>query len=786
MLNALKIRFRVLRKEKGFTLINLLGLSIGMFCFLVTALYVKDELTFDRWHENADQIYMATFQMQREDGELFNVSPSYALFKALEKESPEVINAVNISGNSWEQYQQGDEWIQSKSLYYSSSELFEVFDFSLKYGNTATALNEPLGVVISSEMAETLFPDDNPISKTISLKNLGDLTVTGVMNPIPKNSHLQFDFVASINHPKSRYSNQIDDWVDGIGYSYFLLREDYNINKLLRDTEELLDRNGQKELAKNYGFLKFSDLYLNQKTGRYNYYMFGGQVKYVYIFTLIGGLILFVACFNYINLNTSSAISTTKQMGIRKVIGASRSGLIASKMLETLLIAFMSLLIAVIGVEIILPYVNTLIGKQLSFNLVQSPDLIALPALVLMIVMAVSGIYPAVILSRFNLSSVLRGISPTSKSGTFKKSLIVLQFAICSGLLVAALAIRAQANFLINMDKGYNEENVMSMSLYQEGQKLSYETVKNRLQAIPQIEAITSSPLPIFPPPPPPTFVEVDGRRFAISFLTGSADKNFNEVFQLEILEGTDFSQVPDAELSKVAIINETAKKKLGLNPAIGAKLPNGKKVVGVAKDFFYQSAKSEIDPTSIEYSPRDFNNVQFLYRAGNKAEVLAQVELALKDFGLKSTPQLSEVEGAFDSLSFYKAEETLKKIFNILTGTVILVAFLGLFAMASFESNAREKEIGIRKVLGANYLHLLTVLNKHFLWLLLLAFAVSIPVTFYLVEKWLQAFPYRLESLGSFGLTSVLTITVMATIILGLQGYFNAQKNPIDVLRDE
>jgi putative ABC transport system permease protein len=237
MLNALKIRFRVLRKEKGFTLINLLGLSIGMFCFLVTALYVKDELTFDRWHENADQIYMATFQMQREDGELFNVSPSYALFKALEKESPEVINAVNISGNSWEQYQQGDEWIQSKSLYYSSSELFEVFDFSLKYGNTATALNEPLGVVISSEMAETLFPDDNPISKTISLKNLGDLTVTGVMNPIPKNSHLQFDFVASINHPKSRYSNQIDDWVDGIGYSYFLLREDYNIDKLLRDTE---------------------------------------------------------------------------------------------------------------------------------------------------------------------------------------------------------------------------------------------------------------------------------------------------------------------------------------------------------------------------------------------------------------------------------------------------------------------------------------------------------------------------------------------------------------------
>ncbi|MGW8124091.1 ABC transporter permease [Roseivirga echinicomitans] len=781
-----KTTFRSLKREKAFTLINLIGLSIGMFCFLVTALYVKDEVTFDRWHKNADQIYMATFHMQREDGEPFNVSPSYALFNALKKESPEVINAVNIDRNGWDNYKLGEEWIQTKDLYFTSSELFEVFDFSLKYGDSKTALNEPLSVVISSEVAETLFPGENPIGKNISLKNLGDLSVLGVLKPIPKNSHLQFDFIASINHPKSRYSNVLDDWVYGKGFSYFLLREGYSLDKLLRDTEELLERNGQKELAKNYDFLKFSDLYLSQKTGRYGNYMFGGQKKYIYIFSLIGGLILFVACFNYINLATSSSINTTKQMGIRKVIGASRSGLIANKMLETLFLAFFSLVIALIGVEIALPYVNELIGKQLTFNLVESPDLIALPALVLIVVVLISGIYPAVVLSSFNLSSVLRGVSRTSKSGIFKKSLIVLQFTICSGLLVAALAIRGQADFLINMDKGYNEENIMSMSLYQEGQKLNYETLKGKLLTIPQIEAITSSPLPIFPPPPPPSIVEIDGKKFAIFFLTGAADKNFNEMFQLEILEGTDFSQVPDSELSEVAIINETAKKKLGLNPAIGAKLPSGKRVIGVVNDFFYQSAKNEIDPASIEYSPRNFNNIQFSYREGNKDQVLAQVELSLKDFGLKSTPILSEVSGVFDDQSYYEAEATLKKIFNLLTGTVILVAFLGLFALASYETNAREKEIGIMKVLGANYLHLLKALNKHFFWLMFLAFAISLPVTFYLVEKWLQAFPYRLESLGSFGLTSVLTITTIAAIILGFHCYFSAQKNPVDVLKNE
>ena len=781
-----KTIFRSLKREKGFTLINLLGLSIGMFCFLVTALYVKDEVTFDRWHENADQIYMATFQMEREDGEPFNVSPSYALFNALKKESTEVINAVNIDRNSWDNYQLGEEWIQTKNLYFSSSELFEVFDFGLKYGDSKTALNEPLGVVISSEVAQSLFPDENPIGKNVNLKNLGELSVSGVLKPIPRNSHLQFDFIASINHPESRYNYVLDDWVYGKGFSYFLLREGYSLEKLFRDTEELLERNGQKDLAKNYDFLKFSNLYLSQKTGRYGNYMFGGQKKYIYIFSLIGGLILFVACFNYINLATSSSINTTKQMGIRKVIGASRFGLIANKMLETLFIAFLSLVIALIGVEVTLPYVNTLIGKELSFNLVQSPDLIVLLALVLTIVIAVSGIYPAIVLSSFNLSSVLRGVSTTSKSGVFKKALIVLQFTICSGLLVAALAIRGQADFLINMDKGYNEENIMSMSLYQEDQKLNYETLKNKLQTIPQIEAITSSPLPIFPPPPPPSIVEVEGRKYAIFFLIGAADKNFNEMFQLEVLEGTDFSQVPNSELSEAAIINETAKKKLGLNPSIGAKLPSGKRVVGVVKDFFYQSAKSEIDPASIEYRPRDFNNIQFSYREGNKGQVLAQVELALKDFGLKSTPTISEVEGVFERQSYYEAEATLKKIFNLLTGTVILVAFLGLFALASFESNAREKEIGIRKVLGANYLHLLKALNKHFLWLMFLAFTISIPITFYLVEKWLQAFPYRLESLGSFGLTSVLTITTIAAIILGVHCYFSAQKNPVDVLKNE
>ena len=460
--------------------------------------------------------------------------------------------------------------------------------------------------------------------------------------------------------------------------------------------------------------------------------------------------------------------------------------LVSTKMIKTLFVSFWSLVLAVIAVEMTLPYFNTLIGKQLSFDLFQSPNQLMLPALVLVLVVLISGIYPAFVLSSINLSTILRGTQPKSRTGLFKKSLIVFQFTICSGLLIAALAIRGQADFLIIIDKGFNEENIMSMGLYQEGQRLDYEVVKNKLVAIPQIEIVTSATLPIFPPPPPPTMVEINGREYAMTFITGFAEKNFNDMFQLQILEGTDFTQVPDSEISDVAIINETAKKKLGLSPAIGAELPDGRKVVGVVKDFFYQSAKQEIQPVSFIYAPRYFMSVQFSYRAGNKQDVMAQVELATKDLGLKNAPTLTKVEGQTENYNFYDAEATLKTIFNILTGMVILVAFLGLFAMATFESKAREKEVSIRKVLGANYLHLLKTLNRHFLWLMIIAFVLSVPTTFYLVEKWLQAFPYRLDGLGSFGFTSLVIIVFIAASILGVHSYLSSRRNPIEVLRNE
>ena len=778
-----KTIFRSLKREKGFTLINLLGLSIGMFCFLVTALFVRDEVTYDRWHENADNIYMSTLQLQKEDGEPIDLRTSHAFMKALEAESPGVLETVSISGATWNDYLINDEWVSGRKVYYSSPEFFKVFDFSLKYGNEELALTDPNEVILSSEMAESIFPGVNPVGETITFIS-AVYKVAGVLNPIPKNSHLQFDFVKGTTYDGSRYEPTELDWLAGYGYSYFLLREDYSAEKLLADAKAILARNGITNEANGLQFLRFSNLYLDSKTGRYdNDNLFGGQRKYLYIFSLVGGLILFVACFNYINLTTARSISKVKQMGIRKIMGASRSKLVLSQMAETFSLAFCALIIALIGLELLLPYTQSLIGKTLELNFSEAPQLLFLPICLLVLVVLVSGIYPALTLSSFNISGVLRGNLPQSKVGMLRKSLFVLQFTICSGLLMAALSIRGQANYLIELDKGYNEENIMSIRLNQEGQKLDYQTVRNALEAIPQIEKITSTPLPAFPPGPP-SMLKLNGIMVPLTIYSGAVDKDFNNLFELELLEGSDFSALPISQLDSVVIINETAKKKLGLNPAIGSKMPSGKTVVGVVKDFHFSSAKYVIEPAELYYKPKDFRNIQFSYRAGDKDAVIAHVTLALSKLGVTGTPSIQEIKGYFESS--YKKEAQLVTIFDVLTTMVILVAFLGLFALSSFENKLREKEIGIRKVLGATYLHLIRTLNKRFTWLIALAMMISIPLTYYGIQKWIIDFPYRLENLSPFFSQAIIMVGILAMTVLGLHSYFSAQKNPVDVLRNE
>ena len=775
---------RSLKRERFFTIVNLVGLSLGMFCFLITALFVRDELTHDQWHEKGDRVFRPRIEFSSGNGAVFNIFPSFNILEALKEESPGVEDGVNISFAESDEFQVGEDWFESKDIYYSQTALFDIFDFSLKLGDEKTALEGKDKVVLSAELARKHYGSDNPIGKFITFKDKGVKQVSGVLNPIPSNSHLQFDMLMPIDPDGDLYGGNKDNWVTGTGLHYFLVQEGYTAGQLKEDVIALLEKHDASDYSGFYIFERFSELYMGSMTMRNDSQnMFGGQMKYIYIFSVIGMLMLVVACFNYINLTTARSFSRARDLGIRKVIGASRTRLILSQMAETLFISIMALVIAMVTMELLMDEINSLIGKEIRLDLQNDTSVLLLPLSLLAVVVIISGIYPALTTSSFNLSAVLKGDMPKSNVSLFRKVLVILQFFICAGLLSGALIIRGQANHMINMELGYNEKNVITLDLFGSVPGPKYKELRAELEKIPLIEKVSGSPMPGLNSV---MFIdeEKDGQKINLTPFFGAADKDFNELFELKIVQGTDFSGVPESELANAILINETALKQLGWDDPIGKELAGGMIIVGVMEDFMYRSAKSEIDPALIKYDVENIGGLQFRFRKGNREEVLARVEEAWNSFNTEMPFAYNDVEAYFaDS---YGKEERLVRIFDVLTVFLVTVAFLGLFALSAFESQLREKEIGIRKVLGASYYSLVQLLNRRFIILILIALSASVPLSYYLIDQWLQDFPNKISSMAPYFIAAVVTILVLALILLSIHGFLNSRKNPVSVLRNQ
>ena len=527
----------------------------------------------------------------------------------------------------------------------------------------------------------------------------------------------------------------------------------------------------------------FGDLYLDGKTYGYETKMFGGQRRYIVIFSLVGGLILLVACFNYVNLHTARTFARTKDLAIRKVIGASRTRLLSLLVSETAFIAFVSLIVAVIAVELSLDSINSVLNKRLEFSLFNNPALLFIPGAALLLVVLISGVYPAIVASSFNISNLLKGVFPHSKTSILRKGLLVFQFLICAGLLMSALAVRSQAKFMINMDFGYNVENVHYINLYKGGFGGKYEQLKTELARIPQILDVSGAPMPTrgigfsFP-------IEKNGERVLIDFMTGAADIDFADLLEIEILQGRSFSELETSELKKAVLINETAHKELGVDDPIGVELAGRYKIVGVMKDFHFADAKSQISPLLISTRKPEIPNLHFKFKEGERATVMLAVKNVWESFNTGTPFETTELATFYTSA--YQQEETLVRIFNWLTAMLVVIAFLGLFALSSFEGQLREKELGIRKVLGANYLQLIKALSQRFVVLVVLALLLATPVCYYLINNWLSSFPYRITDLTPQFSIATAAIIFLAISILGVHGYLSSRKNPVDVLRNE
>ena len=783
MINFLKTRIRNLRKGKFFAMVNILSLSLGMFCFIIMSLYVSDELTHDQWHSNVARIFTTEVVMNFTNGEPQSYLPPFALREALKEESPGVEAIANIGDKLTDKYRIGDDWFETGDLHYTESSFFRIFDFGLKWGDEVSALTDPNSIILSPQLANKHFGKDNPVGEIIEFEEKGVFKVTGVLNPIPSNSHLQFDMLMSANFNEPPYSWYKDRWSLGYGKNYILLKENYTPDQLAEDAKAILIRNKNKGFADGLMVNSFGSLYLDGKTYGYETKMFGGQRKYVVIFSLIGVLVLLVACFNYVNLSTARTFIRTKDLAIRKVIGASRTRLLSLLVSETAFIAFIALIVSVIAVELSLGSINLLINKRLEFSLFNNPTLLLIPGAALLLVVLISGIYPAIIASSFNISNLLRGVLPYSKTSTLRKGLLVFQFLICAGLLMSALVIRSQAKFMINMDFGYNVENVHYISLFKGGFAGKYDQLKTELERIPQISDVSGAPMPTrglglsFP-------IEKNGERVAINFTTGAADVDFTDLLEIEILQGRSFSELETSELKNAVLINETAFIELGVDDPIGMELAGMYKVVGVMKDFHFADAKSEISPILITTDKAQIRNLHFKFKEGERANVLLTVKNVWESFNTDTPFETTELATFYSSA--YQQEETLVNIFNWLTAMLVVIAFLGLFALSSFEGQLREKELGIRKVLGANYLQLIKALSQRFILLVVLALLLATPLTYYLISNWLSSFPYRVTDLTPQLSTAIIAIVSITVIILGLHGYLSSRKNPVDVLRNE
>ncbi len=783
IIRFLKTGMKSLKRERFFAWVNILGLSIGMFCFLITALYVKDELTHDKWHDNADRIYFPQQGMVTPNGTM-NLLPSFAVGAAWKEESPGVEEVVNISIAKTKKYKVNQTEFETKKLFYSTSELFKVFDFTLSDGNEETALAEPNSVVISHEMAKKHFRGSNPLGDFIEIEGLGSYKVTGVLNKIPSNSHLHFEFVIPIDFNKGDYQGLETNWQFGSGLFYLLVAENYSLDKLKEDTEAIFKKNKEKHADFEFSFTKFSELYLSGRTTRSGSGMFGGQERYIIIFSVVGTLILLVASFNYINLTTSRSFARAKDLVVRKILGASKVRLIAYQMGETFFLSILALVIAIISLEVSLPGLNRLIGKNLSLDISTDPSLLLIPTALLLLVVVLSGIYPALIGSKLNLLNALKGGSPKTKGSVIRKGLTVIQFAICTGVLASALIIRSQANYLIQKDLGYNTENLLTIDVRRGDMFDKYQALKNELLRSTQIEMVSSGPIPqaggalIF------NLGEAKTSQF-VSF--GSADKEFVEIGGLEIITGNSFSALEESELTNAVLINEAALSlfDLSLEEAVGQILPDSEyKIAGVLADFHFSSVKSKINPIVIPYDPTQLGNLLIRYKAGNKDDVLAYAERQWDELGATAPFKHKLIDTYFDSA--FQREETLVAIFDGLTVMLIVIATLGLFALAIFEGQLREKELSIRKVLGASQLALIKNLNLRFLSLILIAFLVAIPTTQYLIGGWLDSFAYRIESTALiYGVASGVVI-LLAFILLTVQGAISVKKNPAEVLRSE
>ncbi len=804
--NHIKIALRNIQKQKFYASINILGLTIGIAASLLIIVYIIDEYSYDRFHAKADNIYRVTLKAKLSGQDIEGATSCAPFAAAAVEEYPEINEAVRLKiwTNVIASYE--EKSFTEKHLLLADSNFLKVFSFDLIQGNKETVLQGPNKIVLTATAAKKYFGyegkgDSSPIGQLMKIGNDNrTCEVTGIAADPPSNSHFDFDMIMSM---ESWGYSKDPQWTSNSFYTYVVLDPRADWKQVERKLDALVQKYVGPEIEQ---YLGFSLQEFGEQGGLYGYQLqpltdihlkseiddelgTNGDITYLYIFSIIAFFIIVIACINFMNLTTARSANRAKEVGVRKAVGANRSGLINQFLTESVLFSLISTVLALGLIFLLLPAFNGIAGKSISFAVMLRPEILLGLLAVIAIIGVLAGSYPSLYLTSFKPAEVLKGkIRAGFKSSGIRNALVIFQFTISVGLIVSTLIVYKQINMMQSKNLGFDKENVL---IIDNGSKLgeNKEAFKNQLKSFDRILSVSSSTL--LPPhiDNNSVFRPLGENQQDQLLFFYHADYDHLETLGYELKSGRFFSEDFPSDSSAI-ILNETAMKVIGwenheskqLNSYLNDNGDNRTNVVGVVKDFNFESLKSRIRPLAI--LPGTGNLISVRIGPGDLQESIDLVESTWKQHAVDTPFEYAFLDENLASL--YRSEKRLSKIFIIFTSLAVVIACLGLFGLATFTAEQKSKEIGIRKVLGASSMSLVVLMSKDFTKLIIVSIVLAIPLAYWFISTWLNSFAYKVEiGTASFIIAGLLSLTI-AWFTVSYQSFKAAATNPVNSLKAE
>ncbi|WP_121810074.1 ABC transporter permease [Mucilaginibacter kameinonensis] len=792
--NYFKIAYRSLWRHKGYSMINIIGLAIGLTaCFLIY-INIKFELSYDTFNEKIDQIYRVAVDVKRPNIPVITTSSAFEqIGPSLQQDYPQVKESARISGARF-LVQNGAVKFQEENAVYTDPSLFSVFTFPVIKGDIKKGFEAPFTVVITQSMEKKYFGDSDPIGKTLTLDSKYPVTVTAVIKDIPTNSHFKFDIAVSYATSLKLFPSGPANWARIRGYTYIVLPKGYDFKSLETQLPAFANRHyteADRKEGTNYDYhlIPLKDVYMDTVRGGPEW----GDLHNIRIFSAIALFILLIACINFINLTTARATERAKEVGIRKVIGAARKQLIGQFLSESVIICLIAFLLAILLSNSLLPLYNQVSGKVTNTTIFTHAYVFHLFILSCFIGF-IAGLYPAFVLSGYKPVTTLKGrFSKSGKGALLRRSLVVVQFSISIVLIVGTIVVYTQLNYMRSQPLGFQKDQMLTIDFFSDtAVQRRLPVIKQELKKIPNvISAAASRSLPGFGNGNSET--EMENKAGSMQQMLIDAyyvDSDFIPQFEMKLAAGRIFSKAFGTDTSRAFLINEAAAKSLGFTTpadAVGRKIKqwgkNGK-IIGVLKDFHFQSLQEPVNPLSISNDP-DFNKVLTL-KIGSKniPATIDAIQKRWKSLVPERPFNYRFVDEAFNAQ--YAAQVNFGNLVMYFAVLAILISCMGLFGLASYSTIQRTREIGIRKVFGASVTGIVNMLSAEFLKLVMLSSLIAFPLAWFAMNKWLQNFAYRIEiTWWIFALAGTAAL-VIAFATVSFQAIKAALANPVESLRSE